>query len=86
MSNGKKICNAGEGKLFVSPEQFGKNIETFINEDLPKAALGVALLAGAGFEVPLVIAAAAAATKGIGMKNSGFGVGGSSRKQKRRNV
>ncbi len=82
ISRGKKICNAGsrKGKIFVSPKQFGKNIETFINEDLPKATLGVALLAGAGVEVPLVIAVAAAATKGVGFANSGFGDGSSAHK------
>lgn len=82
MSRGKKICDAGKGKgkIFVSPKQFGKNIETFITEDLPKATLGVALLAGAGVEVPLVIAVAAAGTKGIGFANSGFGDGSASHK------
>ena len=65
---------------FIECSLSNKDIETFINEDLPKATLGVALLAGAGVEVPLVIAVAAAATKGVGFANSGFGDGSSAHK------
>ena len=85
ISNGEKICNGGQGTLFVSPKQFGKNIERFIKEDLPKASLGATLALTAGVDIPLVILAAAAATRGITFQQSGFGIGNQPRGS-RRNV
>lgn len=95
--SGKKICDAGKrDSIFLSPKQIAKNLNTFITEDLPKATLGVALAGLGGVEVPLVVAALIAGTRGIRAEQSGFGIGNASTRsrgtiirgnnRKRRNV
>lgn len=74
-ADGKRVCNPSKGGIFVSPEQFARNLDTFIKQDLPKAGTGVLLAGLSGFEVPLVIAAAAAATRGITFEEAGVGPG-----------
>lgn len=64
-SNGQKVCNAGQGKLFNSPEKIGQNFTEFVLEDLPKASLGLAIAGAAGVEFPLAILALGGVAKGI---------------------
>ena len=53
---GNKMCGGPKRKLFVSPKQFGKNLEEAIDEGIPIAATALSLVALSGIEVPLALA------------------------------
>ncbi len=84
--NGNRICR-GSDNLFVSPEQFGKNLDTFIQEDLPKALTGgliAASLVGGGLVPLAVLAPAVGLSKGLSFTQSGFGITSSKKERSRR--
>lgn len=71
-SNGQKVCKAGQGKLFNTPEEIGANLQEFVLEDLPKASLGLLLAGAVGIELPVAVLAVGGLAKGISF-GSNFG-------------
>jgi len=76
-ASGEEICGPPSKNIFVSPEEFGHNVDTFIRHDLPKVGTAVTLAALGGVEIPLAIELAAAATSGISAEGAGIGKGSS---------
>lgn len=91
--NGGRVCR-GSDNLFVSPKEFGNNIDKFITETGPKALGSGVLLAGIalGGAVPIaIVAAGTGISKGASFGSSGFGpgqdeAGGISREQEQRQI
>ena len=81
--DGKRVCK--NNSIFVSPEQFAKNLDNFIMNDLPKGLtiLTVLPLLGPGVIPIVVIAPLVGLSRGISFQKSGFGASNNRRKRKR---
>lgn len=73
--DGRRVCK-GNNNLFVSPQEFGRRIDNFIQNDLPKGlaiALAGASFVGAGVVPLAILAPAVGISKGLSLQKSGFG-------------